>query len=87
MHRHYKRYPDVKFLVLRLVAPHLYAQPCTDTSAEDGEEQEGGFGEAPLRFLGLKLVDAVDDEGEEVEREEDSADDCKHEWGGIKELG
>lgn len=78
---------DVELLVLRLVAPHLQAQPCADTTADDGKQEEGGFGDAPLRFLGLKLVDAVDDEGEEVERQEDSADDCKHEWGGIKELG
>lgn len=71
--------PDVEFLVLRFVSPHLEAEPCADTSADDGEQEEGGFGDAPLRFLGLKLVDAVDDEGEEVEREEDSADDGKHE--------
>ena len=39
---------DVEFLVLRLVAPHLEAQPCADTAADDGEQQEGGFGDAPL---------------------------------------
>ena len=50
--------------MLCLVAPHLETEPCTDTSADKGEEEKGGFGNAPLRFLSLQFVDAVDDEGD-----------------------
>ena len=53
--------------MLCLVAPHLETEPCTDTSADKGEEEKGGFGDTPLRFLSFELVYAVEDEGDEVE--------------------
>lgn len=59
---------DVELGVLRLVAPCFDAEPCADAAADEGKQDEGGFGDAPLRFLGFVLVDAVDDEGDEVER-------------------
>lgn len=64
----YQRDANVELFVLRLVAPHFDAQPCADAAADEGEQEEGGFENAPLRFLGLKFVDAVYDEGEEIER-------------------
>ena len=65
---HYHGDANVELFVQRLVAPHFDAQPCADAAADEGEQEEGGFGDAPLRFLGFKFVDAVDDEGDEVER-------------------
>ena len=29
--------PDVEFLVLRFVSPHLEAEPCANASADDGK--------------------------------------------------
>ena len=68
MPRNYQGNADVELGVLRLVAPCFYAEPCADAAAEEGEQDESGFGDAPLRFLGFALVDAVGDEGDEVER-------------------
>ena len=67
MHYHYHGYPNVKLLVLCLVAPHLEAEPGSDTSADEGEEEKRGFGNAPTGFLGFAFVNAVGDEGDEVE--------------------
>ena len=75
--------PDVEFLVLRFVSPHLKTQPCANASADDGKQDERRFRNAPLRFLGLKFVDAVDDEGDEVEGEQSVDDYLKHKWGRI----
>lgn len=50
------------------MSPHFDAEPCADAATEEGEEDEGGFGDAPTGFLGFELVDAVGDEGDEVER-------------------
>ena len=67
MHCHYHGYPNVELLVLCLVAPHLEAEPGSDTSADEGEEEKRGFGNAPTGFLGFAFVNAVGDEGDEIE--------------------
>ena len=67
MHCHYHGYPNVELLVLCLVAPHLEAEPRTDTSADEGKEEKRGFGNAPTGFLGFAFVNAVGDEGDEIE--------------------
>ena len=78
MPRNYQGDADVELGVLRLVAPCFHAEPCADAAAEEGEEDEGGFGDAPVGFPGFELVDAVDDEGDEVERYEGIDDDGEH---------
>lgn len=67
MHYHHHGCPNVKLLVLCLVAPHLEAEPGSDTSADEGKEEKRGFGNAPTGFLGFAFVYAVGDEGDEVE--------------------
>ena len=67
MHYHYHGYPNVELLVLCLVAPHLETEPRSDASATEGEEEKRGFGNAPTGFLGFAFVNAVGDEGDEIE--------------------
>ena len=67
MHYHYHGYPNVELLVLCLVAPHLEAEPGSDTSADEGKEEMRGFGKAQTGFLGFAFVNAVGDKGDEIE--------------------
>ena len=52
--------------------PYFHAEPSTDATAKEGKEEQGGFGYAPIATLGLVLVNAIDEERENVEAQEDA---------------
>ena len=56
--------------VLGFVAEEVHSQEGADAAAGDGQPDEGVFGDAPLPFLGLPFVDAVDEEGQYVDADE-----------------
>ena len=41
---------------------HGLVVPCPNASANDGKEEQGGFGYAPTALPGLELVNAIDNE-------------------------
>ena len=51
--------------------PDFHAEPSTDATADEGKEDQGGFGYAPTAMLGLPLVYAIDKECEDVEANEE----------------
>lgn len=59
-----------EFPVLGLVVPHTHAQPGTYAAAEDGQHEQSGLGDAPPRPACLQLVNAIDDKGHGIDREE-----------------
>ena len=52
----------LEFKVHGLVVPCFHAEPCPYASANDGKEEQGGFGYAPTALPGLELVNAIDNE-------------------------
>ena len=51
--------------------PYFHAEPSTDATANKGKEEQGGFGYAPTATLGLVLVNAIDEERQDVEANKD----------------
>ena len=49
-----------------LVMPYLHAQQCTDASANDCQSQQGSFLDSPLGAFGFPLVDAIREEGDDI---------------------
>ena len=56
--------------VLGLVAEDVHPQEGADTAAGDGQPDEGVFRDAPLPSPGLPFIDAVDQEGQDVDADE-----------------
>ena len=56
--------------VLGLVAEEVHSQEGADAAAGDGQPDEGVFGDAPLPSPSLPFIDAVDQEGQDVEADE-----------------
>ena len=56
--------------VLGLVAEEVHAQESTDAAAGDSQPDEGVFGDAPLPSPGLPFVNAVDQEGQDIDADE-----------------
>lgn len=53
--------------MLRLVAKQLHGHSCSYASAKERKEQQRTFRHAPLPFLRLLFVDAVNNESNDVE--------------------
>lgn len=52
--------------VLRLVMPHVHAQPRSQRATEGGHPEECGLGDAPTMTAGLVLVKAIGHEGDQI---------------------
>ena len=59
-----------EFAVLRFVAEEAHAQEGADAAAGNGQPDEGVFGDAPLPSPGLPFVNAVDQEGQDIDADE-----------------
>ena len=56
-----------ELLVQRLVMPDPDAEPCADAAADDGQAQQRGFADAAACPFGLPFVDAVGEEGDDID--------------------
>ena len=56
--------------VLGFVAEEVHAHEGADAAAGNGQPDEGVFGDAPLPSPGLPFVDAVDQEGQDIDADE-----------------
>ena len=54
----------------RLVVPKAHAQPRSSTATQRGHQQQGALPNAPTTAAGTPLVDAVESESQQVEREQ-----------------
>ena len=54
--------------VLGLVTPGAHTNPRTDAATQQGQPQQRLLGDAPGVLLGLPFVEAVDEEGGDIER-------------------
>ena len=61
---------ESKLLVLGFVTEEVHAQESADAAAGDGQPDKGILGDAPLPSPGLPFVDAVDEEGHNVDADE-----------------
>ena len=68
-HQH-RRHAVAELRVLGFMVPHAHSQPRTAAAANGRHSQQHAFGNPPPRPLRLPLVDAVQEEGEEVDGEE-----------------
>lgn len=61
---------ESELLVLGFVTEEVHAQESADAAAGDGQPDKGILGDAPLPSPGLPFVDAVDEEGHNVDADE-----------------
>lgn len=66
-----------EFEVEGFVVPQVHAQPCAKAAANEGEEQQGGFWDAPTVVSGLQFVEAVGEEREGIDGEEVAEDEVR----------
>ena len=60
----------LEFKVHGLVVPNLHAEPRPNASANDGEQEQGGFGYASPALPGLEFVYAIYDERQGINSEQ-----------------
>ena len=65
--------------VLGFVAEEIHAQEGADAAAGNGQPDEGVFRDAPLPFPGLPFVDAINQEGQDIDADEVD-DEVFHNW-------
>lgn len=59
-----------ELVLLCFVVEHTHGQYCGGASADEGEEDKYGFRHSPTVVMGFPFVDAVDDEGCNVDNQE-----------------
>ncbi len=53
--------------MLGLVMPDFHAEKSTDTAAKEGNGEEAGFRDPPFIVAGFPFINAVEEEGNEVD--------------------
>ena len=66
----YCRHSVLELLVHRLVVTHFHAAPCSDASAYGCKQEQCCFRDTPLGMLCLVLVNAIDDERQDIDDNE-----------------
>ena len=61
---------ETELEMLGFVVPEEHAEPRTDTAADDGNADECRFPDAPTVMLGFVLVDAEQDESQQIDQRE-----------------
>lgn len=62
-----QRDADDELQVLGLVTPDAHSQPSSDAATYDSKQQQCRLWYAPEVLLGLVFVDAIDDEGDDID--------------------
>ena len=65
-----ERHPVAELFVAGLVAEEAHGEEGGWGTTEEGKEDESGFGDAPTVMASLVFVEAVKEEGQEVDCEE-----------------
>lgn len=63
-------HPVAELIVASLVAEEVHGKEGRRRAAKEGKEEESGFGDAPTVMASLVFVEAVKEEGQEVDCEE-----------------
>lgn len=63
-------HPVAELIVAGLVAEEIHGEEGGRGAAEEGKEDESGFGDTPTAMSSLVFVEAVKEEGQEVDCEE-----------------
>ena len=63
----YHRNAKLELLVHGLVVPHSHAQPSAYAAADDYHSQQGCLRDAPLGAFGFPLIDAIREEGDDID--------------------
>ena len=66
----YQREADGELLVLGLVVENAHAQQGADAAAEHGKQDQRRLRDAPFALPGLPLVEAIGQEGQEVDSDQ-----------------
>jgi len=83
-HQNY-RHAVAELLMLGLMVPHVHPQPRADAAADRRHPQQYTFWNPPPLPLRLPFVDAVEEEGEDVDNYEVKDNDCGN-WSIIHNL-
>lgn len=67
MEKEDERKTETEFGMLGLVMPDFHAEKSTETAAQEGNGEKAGFRDTPFIVAGFPFINAVEEEGNEVD--------------------